>query len=289
MNQISSLRICLSILFLFIINGCKEEPVVNVESFDGFNISFDNKGEGQTTIILIHGWANNRTIWDAQTTHFSEKYHVIAADLPGFGKSGNNRKMWTMESYGKDIAAIIEKLELSKVVLAGFSLGAPVAIETAIKAREQVVGVVLVDNLQDVEMKFAPPMIQYMDSMMMDMVNKPTMEKLVQGGFFKHNIDSSYHRVLKLWKDVPQIGWSESLIELLKWQNEQSVNSIKSVEAPIIAINSDMQPTKVDVFRKYAPTFKAKIVKDVGHVIMWDNEKEFNRLLEESIQEFIQN
>lgn len=289
MNQISSLRIYLSILLLFIINGCKEEPVVNVESFDGVNISFDNKGEGETTIILIHGWTNNRTIWDAQTSHFSENYHVIAADLPGFGKSGNNRKMWTIEAYGQDIAAIIEKLELRNVVLVGFSLGAPVAIETALKAREQVVGVVLVDNLQDVEMKFAPPMIQYMDSMMMDMVNKPTMEKLVQGGFFKHNIDSSYHRVLKLLKDVPQIGWSESLIELLKWQNEQSVNSIKSVEAPIIAINSDMQPTKVEAFRKYAPTFKAKIVKDVGHVIMWDNEKEFNRLLEESIQEFIKN
>lgn len=43
------------------------------------------------------------------------------------------------------------------------------------------------------------------------------------------------------------------------------------------------------VRKKYAPNFKANIVKDVGHVIMWDNPSEFNRLLEKSIQEFSEN
>ncbi|MEK0338506.1 MAG: hypothetical protein QQN41_13840, partial [Nitrosopumilus sp.] len=73
----------------------------------------------------------------------------------------------------------------------------------------------------------------------------------------------------------------------IKWQNEHCTNSIKAVKSPIIAINSDLQPTNVEAFRKYAPTFKAKIVGDVGHLIMWDNTEEFNRLLEESIQEFL--
>lgn len=83
------------------------------------------------------------------------------------------------------------------------------------------------------------------------------------------------------------IGWRESLAGYIKWQNEQCTNSIKAVKAPIIAINSDLQPTNVEAFRKYAPTFKAKIVEDVGHLIMWDNTEEFDRLLEESIREFI--
>ena len=37
----------------------------------------------------------------------------------------------------------------------------------------------------------------------------------------------------------------------------------------------------------YIPSFKAKIIPDVGHLVMWDATEEFNRLLEESIQEFI--
>jgi pimeloyl-ACP methyl ester carboxylesterase len=48
-----------------------------------------------------------------------------------------------------------------------------------------------------------------------------------------------------------------------------------------------MEPTKVETFRKYAPSFQAKIVPGMGHLVFRDNPEEFNRLLEESIQEFI--
>jgi hypothetical protein len=136
-------------------------------------------------------------------------------------------------------------------------------------------------------MKIPPPMAHYLDSMMMDLINNPTKEKLISGGFFKKNIDSSYQRVVSFLEGASHIGWRESLSGLINWQNEHCTNSIKAMKAPIVAINSDLQSTNVEAFRKYAPTFKAKIVEDVGHVIMWDNPEEFNHLLEESIQEFI--
>lgn len=275
------------IVLLFIISGCKSEPITTVDSFDGVSISFDNEGKGETTIILVHGWSNTRSIWDAQVSHFSEKYRVIAVDLPGFGKSGNNRSEWTIASYGEDISTIIQQLNLKKVVLVGFSLGAPIVIEAANKVPDHVIGVVLVDDLQEVEMQIPPPMAHYLDSVMMDLINNPTKEKLVGGGFFKKNVDSAYHRVVSFLEGASHIGWRESLAGYIKWQNEHCTNSIKAVKSPIIAINSDLQPTNVEAFRKYAPTFKAKIVGDVGHLIMWDNTEEFNRLLEESIQEFL--
>jgi pimeloyl-ACP methyl ester carboxylesterase len=43
----------------------------------------------------------------------------------------------------------------------------------------------------------------------------------------------------------------------------------------------------MEAFRKYVPSFKANIITGSGHVIMWDAPDEFNRLLEESIQEFM--
>jgi pimeloyl-ACP methyl ester carboxylesterase len=165
-------------------------------------------------------------------------------------------------------------------------MGAPAVIEAAGMLPDQVLGVVLVDNIQEIEMQIPPPMAHFMDSMMMDLVMNPTKEKLVGGGFFKHNIDESTERVLDFLEDATHFGWQESLQGYIDWTNQNCIQSVQNVKAPIIAINSDMQPTNVEAFRKYAPTFKAKIVKDVGHVIMWDNPEEFNRLLEESIQEF---
>lgn len=286
MKQIKPILYHVFIVFLFIMGGCKSEPVTTLNSFDGVSMSFDNEGKGETAIILVHGWANNRSIWDAQVSHFSEAYQVIAIDLPGFGKSGNNRSEWTIASFGEDIATIIQELHLKKVVLVGFSFGGPIVIEAANKTPDQVIGVVLVDNLQQVEMSYSPPMAHYVDSLMMDLVNNPSKEKFIGGGFFKKNVDSAYDRAVSLIDGASQIGWRESLAGLMNWQNESCLNSIRSVKAPIIAINSDLQPTNIEAFKKYAPTFKANIVEDVGHVIMWDDPEAFNRLLKESIQEF---
>ncbi len=287
MKQINPFLTYVFIVLLFMINGCKKETITTVKSFDGVSINFDNEGEGEPVIILVHGWSNTKSIWKTQVSHFSKKYRVIAVDLPGFGKSGNNRSEWTIASYGEDISSIIQQLNLKKVVLVGFSLGAPIVIEAANKVPDHVIGVVLVDELLEVEMQIPPPMAHYIDSVMMDLVNNPTKEKMVGGGFVKKNVDSSFTRMMIFLEGASHIGWRESLEGYIKWQNEHCTHSIKAVKAPIIAINSDLQPTNVEAFRKYVPTFKAKIVEEVGHLIMWDNNDEFNRLLEESIQEFI--
>lgn len=191
-----------------------------------------------------------------------------------------------MASYGEDISTIIKQLNLKKVVLVGFSLGASVVIEAANKVPDQVIGVVLVDDLKEVEMQIPPQMGHYLDSLYMDFVTNPTKEKLMAGGFFKNNSDSAYNRIVEILDGASHIGWRESIAGYINWQNDHCLDAIKEVKAPIVAINSDLQPTNVEAFQKYVPDFKVNIVKNVGHLIMWDNEEEFNRLLEESIREF---
>ena len=163
MKQINPFLIFVFIVLLFMINGCKKETITTVKSFDGVSINFDNEGKGEPVIILVHGWSNTKSIWKTQVSHFSKKYRVIAVDLPGFGKSGNNRSEWTIASYGEDISSIIQQLNLKKVVLVGFSLGAPIVIEAANKVPDHVIGVVLVDELLEVEMQIPPRMAYYRD------------------------------------------------------------------------------------------------------------------------------
>ena len=278
---------CCIIILIVTVSGCKNEPENITTSSDGVKISFDMQGEGNPALIFIHGWSNNRSIWDAQVSHFSEKYKVVNIDLPGFGKSGNNRQNWTMASFGNDVSAVINKLDLEQVVLVGFSMGGPVAIETANIVPERVIGVVLVDIMHNVEMNYPPPNVSYIDSLFMDLVTNPTNEKLLGGGFYKKNPEAAFKRVLAMLKDTPKKGWSESLKDLIQWENENCIESLKKIQAPIISINTDISPTNVVAFKKLVPSFQAKIVPDVGHLIMWDAPEEFNRLLEECIQEFL--
>jgi pimeloyl-ACP methyl ester carboxylesterase len=190
-----------------------------------------------------------------------------------------------MASFGEDVATVINKLSLDQVVLIGFSMGAPVVIEAAKRVPNQVVGVVLVDWLQDIEMQYPPEVISYLDSVFMDVVTTPTIEKMKP--FFRKNKEASFERLLSMLKDAPRIGWRESLIDIFRWSNEDCIESLKNIQTRIISINSDQTPTNVEAFMKYVPSYKAKIILDVGHVVFWDAPEEFNRLLEESVQEFI--
>src|SRR6187200_3178241 len=60
-------------------------------------IEFDECGQGDTTLLFVHGWCINKEYWADQSKYFSDKYKVVALDLPGFGNSGKNRTEWTFE------------------------------------------------------------------------------------------------------------------------------------------------------------------------------------------------
>lgn len=271
---------------LLILFSCVQQGEQFTTSFDGVNISFNRQGSSETAILFIHGWSNNKSIWDAQLAHFSKSYSAIAVDLPGFGESGNNRSDWTVKAYARDIAAIVNNLNLQKVVLVGFSLGGPVVVEAAHLLPDKIEGVVLVDALDNVEMKFPPPLIHHLDSLFMDLVSNPTPEKMLGGGFYKKNPEKSYQRISKILTGVSHTGWHESLREALRWQNEECISALHNIQVPLKAIYSERGSVDIEALQKYVPSFEANIIKDTGHLVMWDETEKFNTILEEYMQIF---
>lgn len=251
---------------------------------DGVEIRFDRRGHGSPTLIFVHGWANDRSVWDTQASYFSDQYEVINLDLPGFGESGSNRKAFTIAAFGQDVVTIIEELGLEQAVLVGFSMGALVVVEAAGRCPERIVGVVVVDELHDVDATIAPSAISDMEGFFMELVTSPTNEALVNSGFYRKDTETSFARVVAMLRGAPRAGWRESLHSALNWLNEDCTAAISGVQAPVFAINSDLQPTNVEAFRKYAPSFQAKIVPGAGHLLMWDAPGQFNRLLEEGVR-----
>lgn len=269
--------------------GKEAEPTITVDnaiSADGVSIAYEARGEGEPALVFVHGWGNKRSIWDTQVAHFSQKYTVVTIDLAGFGESGNDRKMWTMESFGEDVVAVLDKLNLKNVILIGFSMGGPVVIEAAERIPEHITGLVLVDILQNIETVYSQEDISNEHKFLMGMVTEPSFEKLEP--LFKKNKDELIEQIISMIKDASRVGWSESLKDLFRWSNEECIKSLQKIQVPVISINSDQEPTNVKAFKKYVPSFEVKIISGVGHVVFWEAPEEFNRLLEEAVQEFVQ-
>lgn len=128
--------------------GSKSAPktTASVISADGSPILYGTRGQGEPAIVFIHCWTCEHGFWDEQISHFAKSHQVVWLDLAGHGGSGSHRQRYTMQAFGEDVAAVVERVGARKVILVGHSMGGPVALEAAKLLGDRVVGIVGVDT-----------------------------------------------------------------------------------------------------------------------------------------------
>jgi pimeloyl-ACP methyl ester carboxylesterase len=120
-------------------------------SRDGVEIAYDSHGrtDGDApTVILVHGWAGNRTFWSRQVDVLAEGYHVVTVDLGGHGESGTGRGDWNLPAFGDDVVAVVEAVGARDVALVGHSMGGDAIVFAARLLGDRVRGLVWVDTLR---------------------------------------------------------------------------------------------------------------------------------------------
>src|SRR6516165_3200359 len=96
-------------------------------SVDGIPLHYTAAGKGPNTVILVHGWTCNSTVWDQQIPALAKQYRVLAIDLPGHGLSGSPEDgKLTMDLFARAIEAVRAEAGADNVVLVGHSMGTPV-------------------------------------------------------------------------------------------------------------------------------------------------------------------
>lgn len=101
------------------------------------------KGE---TIVMIHGFGANKDNWLQFARHFTQRYHVIALDLPGFGDSDRPAGSYDVGTQAERLESFIKTLELGKVHLVGNSMGGHIAGLFAARYPQQALSLALFDN-----------------------------------------------------------------------------------------------------------------------------------------------
>jgi pimeloyl-ACP methyl ester carboxylesterase len=292
--------VLLLVLLLCFTFGCQQgeevaeeketEPTItvdNVISADGISIAYEVRGEGEPALVFIHGWCCDRSYWEEQLPHFAEKYKVVAIDLAGHGESGLDRKVWTMGAFGEDVVAVVNTLNLDQVVLVGHSMGGFVILEAARRMPQLVKGLVGVDTLQNFEDKLTQEQID--DGFAPLHVNFVEGIRNVVHSMFQPEADSFLvEKIASDMSSAPQEVGLGALEGYVDFQNNEIIRVLQEVQAPITCINSDKYPTNVEINQHYVSSFKAVIMSGVGHFNMIEDPETFNRLLEKTIQEFVQ-
>src|SRR6476619_481201 len=90
---------------------------------DGTQIYYKDWGTGPV-ITFSHGWPLNADMWDGQMLFLVQNgFRCIAHDRRGHGRSSQASAGNNMDGYADDLAALVEKLDLSSVTMVGHSTG----------------------------------------------------------------------------------------------------------------------------------------------------------------------
>ena len=97
------------------------------DKVDSFGTSYSlNKVNEKTPIVFIHGVGLTKEIWDPQINFFKD-YNTLTYDLIGHGKTLLKKSKVDFEDFSKQLLKLIKELNLDKIHLVGFSLGALIA------------------------------------------------------------------------------------------------------------------------------------------------------------------
>lgn len=112
-------------------------------------INYHDAGTGEP-VLLIHGsgprvtaWAN----WRLTMPDLSQRFRVIAPDVPGFGYTErNDSASYDMDGWTSHLVAFLEALDLQRVHIVGNSLGGALALSIATRHPELVDRLVLMGS-----------------------------------------------------------------------------------------------------------------------------------------------
>ena len=237
-------------------------------------IFVDDGGHGGLPVVLVHASAGNTQQWSAQLPHLRAERRAIALDLRGHGRSALPRDGdYSIEALASDIARVVNRLELSRFVLAGHSLGAAVAVAYAGAHPERVAGLFLLDPATDG--RFIPPAARQgiMQAMRSEAYLKTVEEYWAP--MLRPSCSTVRERVLSDLRRTPECAVVESLESLLHFD---PVTPLSRYRGPRLSVISETNETPAAYHRQLAD-IPYKKIRATGHWVQLDAPAEVNYTL----------
>ncbi|MEO1244234.1 MAG: alpha/beta hydrolase [Pseudomonadota bacterium] len=247
---------------------------------DDVDIRYAVSGDGDTSLVFVHGWSCDSGYWSEQIRAFDDRYRVITLDLAGHGQSGSERQDWSMTAFGRDVAAVVNAAAPGPVVLIGHSMGGQVVLEAAQALGDKVALIVGVDTLQT-------PGVPALTAEESRRLWAPFSDDYAAAtaGFVRQSFflpDSPTELVDRVASDMaganPEVALAAGH-ELTMYSNPDGLRAASAT--PLVLINAAYRPTDTDTLRALHPQSSLRLMQGVGHFPMLEDPAAFNRILAE--------
>lgn len=125
----------------------KHYEVKFIELKTGEKIAYREAGDGDKTILLVHGNMSSSVHFQPLIELLEKDYKVYALDMVGFGDSTYNREINSLHDFSLDVSEFIKELGLTDLYILGWSTGGGVVLETAVDLPERIKKIFLLSSV----------------------------------------------------------------------------------------------------------------------------------------------
>ena len=259
------------------------EVIRTATSADGTVINYYEHGQEGSVLVFVHGWSCDASYWREQVAYFKHKYHKVLIDLAGHGRSGSGRENYTMEAFGQDVKAVVDTIGAEKVVLIGHSMGALIIAHAARLMPERVVGLIAVDDLQNVEYPLGEEQFKEMTTPFKEDF-KQGVRGFVTGMLRSDNSPVNEWVISDMSSADPKVAISAMNGSLGGYLTGDVAKLFDGLDVPVVAVNSDLWPTDAEANRRHIKNFELIELDGMDHFLMLKAPERFNPALEQAVK-----
>lgn len=250
---------------------------------NGNRIFFEDKGNSDKSVILIHHLAGSVNSWKYVVPKLSEKFRVITYDLRGHGRSSVPPNPYRIEDHSDDLKRLIEELNIKEPLLIGHSIGSLIAIDFALKY--YVKKIILLGALYKAP---APdPYLKYVSiAMNLGMIALAEYRRN-QGEFSDALINNpvAWKSLVSVYKENTPIGYKYAVDGLLMAKDYSS--ELSKIESKVYLIygDNDKLSVNIPVFQNNLKNLSINILKGYGHFLNFEAPDDLSDLLVKSLMD----
>jgi pimeloyl-ACP methyl ester carboxylesterase len=281
-----SLFLCVAIILFLGPAGAQTPAPARTEKevrIYGQKIRYLEAGQGERTVILLHGMGGTAANWMLNINQLAAKYRVIVPDQIGFGQSDKPMINYRIGTYVDFLDRLYNELKIERATLVGNSMGGWIAALYALSHPERVERLVLVDAAG-----FAPP--KDFDARQLAALNPSTREGMRQLSalvFYNKQLytsDAAIDFALTQRLAAGDGYTIQSLIESIARREDMLDGRLSAIKQPTLLIwgrADGLTPLAQfgERFKREIPGAELIVMEECGHVPMVEKAAEFNAAL----------
>lgn len=236
------------------------------------HIAYDDVGNGDPVIVLLHGLFSDRTYYQAQVKHLSLRHRVLNVDLRGHGESAVPEEGYSLDILADDVVRVCEAAGVSRAVLCGHSMA--VALRVALRRPDLAAGLVLLDGA----VLLPPEVREQLRGLVQALQTDGWRDALL--GFFLSVAGSAAERVRRDISAMPRYYVEPIMRDIA---SSDSAEELAALSCPLLYIHSQI-PADLERLRQVQPDAVIEEIPGVGHWQMLTAPDQVNTLLDRFLE-----